>query len=320
MTGLDVPTAWNMLMGKSEGAGSTFENSDAIFVQEWDDAIDKYASIFSGITLILTTTTDGLPSFPLLAGAPNPTPTPGFEADCDLPAHAMACAAVTDVLQHFTEFGVVGDNAKATQENGLTASQDSMDLGINGVKWLAATTGTVTPGLPIIYKYLRRVLGGLQFGTSFSNTTFNKRLGNPDFQVEGCPSYPVLCPSPPLTPASALGNVLQWSFFPGTAVAPDYLQSATVDYGKWEYADAPMNFVQIYDTDFLYAKGLSGCQLWEITGDPAIDTTPGVSACQATPGSPLAEDAKVTEDELKLANERLLSIAEPAYLPPSPYY
>lgn len=321
MNGLDVPTAWNMLMDKSQGAGARFENSDAIFVQEWDDAIDKYGSIFSGITLILTTTTDGLPSFPLPEGAPNSTPASGFESDCDLPAHAMACAAVTDVLQHFTEDPfAVGENAKATQENGLTASRDSTDLGINAVKWLAATTGTVTPGFPII-SYLHRVLGGLQFGTSFSNTTFNKRLGAPDIQVEGCPYYPVLCTLPPfLTPASALKNVLQLSFFTGTAIAPDYGKSATVDYGNWEYADAPMNFLQIYDTDFLYAKGLSGCLLVDITGNPATGTPPDRSICQATAGSLEAEDERKTQDELTLANEQLLSIAEPAYLPPDPYY
>jgi hypothetical protein len=319
--GLDVATAWNMLMARSEGAGARFENSVAIFVQEWNDAIDKYASTFSGITLILTTTTDGLPSFTLPAGAPNPTPAPGFEADCDLPAHAMACAAVTDVLEHFTEFGVVGDNAKATQENGMTASYDPTDLGTNAVKWLAATTSTVTPGLPIIPKYLRRVLGGLQFAHSFSDNTLDKRLGNSDMQAEGCPSYPMLCPQPPLTPALALEFVLQLSFFQGTAIARDYLESATVNYGNWEYTDAPMNFVQIYDTDFLYAKGLSGCLLLEdITGNPATDTPPDPSACRATPGTFLAEDARKTQEELKLANEQLLSIAEPAYLPPDPYY
>jgi len=319
MNGLDVATAWNMLMHKSEGAGARFEDSDAIFVQEWNDAIDKYGSIFSGITLILTTTTDALPSFTVPAGVANPAPAPGFEPDCDLPAHAMACAAVTDVLEHFTQSAGVGDNAKATQENGMTASYDPTDLGTNAVKWLAATTSTVTPGLPIIPKYLRRVLGGLQFAHSFSDNTLDKRLGNSDMQAEGCPYYPVLCTLPPfLTPASALKNVLELSFFPGTAIAPDYGRSATVKHGNWEYANAPMNFVQIYDTDFLYAKGLSGCQLWEITADPAIDTTPDLSACQAPPGSFEAEDARKTENELKLANEQLLSIAEPAYLPPGP--
>jgi hypothetical protein len=313
IAGLDVATAWNMLMGRSEGAGVGFENSDAIFVREWNDAIDMYGEMFSGITLSLTTTTDALPSFPLPVGAPNPTPAPGFEADCDFPPHAMVCAAVTDVLEHFTDPLAGGDNAKATQENGMTASRDGMDLGTNGVKWLAATTGIAAPGEPVLPQYLRRVLGGLQFSTAFSVTTFDKRLGDSDIQVEGCPTYPVLCTLPPLlTPASALKNVLRLSFFPGTAIAPDYGKSATVDYGKWEYNNAPMNFVQIYDTDFLYAKGLSGCSLQYITGDPATDTPPDLSACRAKPGTSLAEDARKTQDELTLANEQLLSIAEPA--------
>jgi hypothetical protein len=214
---------------------------------------------------------------------------------------------------------VGGENTRATQENGLTAAYDPMDLGTNAVKWLAATTGTVTPGLPIIPKYLRRVLGGLQFGTSFSKTTPNERLGNPDIQVEGCPSYPVLCPQPPLTPSLALEFVLR-RFFQGTAIARDYLESATVNYGNWEYNNAPMNFLQIYDIDFLYAKGLSGCQLEYITGNPATHTPPDPSVCPVTPGSLEAEDVRKTQDELTLANEQLLSIAEPAYLPPDPYY
>jgi hypothetical protein len=37
-----------------------FENSDATFVREWNDEIDMYGRIFSGITLSLTTT-DALP-------------------------------------------------------------------------------------------------------------------------------------------------------------------------------------------------------------------------------------------------------------------
>ena len=227
----------------------------------------------------------------------------------------MVCAAVTDVLQHFTDPLAGGVNAKATQENGMTASRDGADLGANAVKWLAATTGTVTPGLPIIPKYLRRVLGGLQFSTAFSVTTLDKRLGNSDIQVEGCPTYPLLCTLPPLlTPASALENVLQLSFFQGTAVAPDYLESATVNYGNWEYTNAPMNFVQIYDTDFLYAEGLSGCTLQYIGGDPATDTPPDLSICKATAGSSLAVDAETTESELDLASQQLLSIAEQAYV------
>jgi hypothetical protein len=83
---------------------------------------------------------------------------------------------------------------------------------------------------------------------------------------------------------AALENVLQLSLFPRTVVAPGYLESATVDYGNWEYTDAPMNFVRIYDTDFLYANGLSCCTLYYIAGDPATDTPPDVNACQAPTG------------------------------------
>jgi hypothetical protein len=63
----------------------------------------------------------------------------------------------------------------------------------------------------------------MQFAHSFSDTKpdplFN---GDSDLQAEGCPSYPTLCLSPPLTPSVGLTNVLQLSYFLGTAAGPSW--------------------------------------------------------------------------------------------------
>lgn len=83
-------------------------------------------------------------------------------------------------------------------------------------------------------------------------------------------------------------------------------------YGNWVYRDAPMNFVQIYDDDILYASGLSQCSVLKITGRPASPGNPAippdVSACAAQ--SP--PDAPTVQAELILASQKLLSISEAA--------
>jgi hypothetical protein len=142
-TTLDVPTAWNALFKNYYGPDPTHQNSDLAFIEEWDAVIDAYSQIFSGVTLILTATTDALPSFPAATDPSLFIPAPGFASDCDDATtgkdadltSAMLCAAVTQVLAHFTNPPVGGNNAKGTQEDGMTAGRDGKDLGTNAVKW-----------------------------------------------------------------------------------------------------------------------------------------------------------------------------------------
>jgi len=220
--GFTVPDAWNALLHNLYAPNAEYQNSDLAFVDEWNASIDAYGKIFSGITLALTTTTDALPDFPANTDASLLVPAAGFESDCDDPkdpTRAMNCSAVTQVLAHFTKPDVGGKNDKSTQENGMTASRDSSDLGTNAVKWLAAISASGKAVLPGTSVSIPRILGGMQFTTSFSDTTMNSRIGGSPLQVEGCLSFPKpLCKG--LVPSKGLDNVQRLSFFPGTPAGP----------------------------------------------------------------------------------------------------
>jgi len=288
--------------------------------------IDVYSQVFSGVTLILTATTDALPTFPAATSPSLFTPAPGFASDCgdatagplSAPGDAMACAAVTQVLAHFTNPLAGGNNAKATQEDGMTAGRNSQDLGENAVKWLAATTqGFGTPlsgnGNP-----MSQILGGMEFSHSFSASTVQgngSTGGSSDLQAEGCPGYQqALCTGPDGTPSSfspseGLANVLSISYFPGTAAGPSFCAytdpalygcaSTSVNHFNWKYGDSPMNYLQICDTDIVYATGLANCSWLQMEGRPA---SPGVSSkpanvgvCEVQPTDPSYADVQTTQ-------------------------
>ena len=264
---LNAADVWNKLINNYYGVSSAFANTDQPFIQEWNNTIDLYSQIFRGVTLVLTTTTDALPDFidwdPTLLVS---SPAPGFASDCGLTNavpivqnHQQQCAAVTWVLYHFANPTVGGNNAKAVFEAGMTAARDSFDLGTNGVKWLAADTSAGLTPLPDTPYRMSRMLGGLQFSQDFSPAD--------TLQAEGCPTFPTLCGTAanPFTPVQGLINVLQLSYFPGTFVGPLFGAPASVTYGKWIYKNAPMNYMEIYDTDILYSSGLSNCSMLLIT-------------------------------------------------------
>ncbi len=306
--GVDVPTAWNTLFEKFYGPSPTYHNTDLPFIQEWNTAIDNFGDIFSGVTLILTTTTDALPNFP--GGAPSLlVPSEGFNDDCDDPAtsvNAMPCAAVTRVLVHFTNPTIGGKNAKAVFEAGMTASRNGVDLGENGVKWLGFNTAAGTAPLPGTKYDMSRVLGGIQFAQTFSPAA--------TIQAEGCPTYPkTVCAG--LTPSVALHNVMELRYFDGTVAGPVWGSSESVVLGDFQYYDAPMNFLEIYNTDILYASGLAGCSFKDIAGDPGKGTPPDTGTCAVQPSDVSFLDVQTTQEELELTNLLLDTIAEPSALP-----
>lgn len=297
---LDTPAVWNKLIANYYGANSPYINTDQPFIQEWDAAIDLYSGIFKGITLCLVTTTDALPDFP----KPTDTqPAPGFEPDCGdtNPEHKEQCAAVTWVLYHFTNPTVGGPNAKLIFEAGMTAARDSFDLGTNGVKWLAAETAAGTAPLQDTPYHMSRILAGMQFSHSFSSSD--------DIQSEGCPTGPTNTnptPCPNLTPAQGLENVLRLSYFLGTVGGPLFGAPTSVTYGGWVYRDAPMNFLEVYNYDVLYASGLSNCATLNITGRPASPgypaMAPDVTACSAEPPLGGFGSVLITQAELDLTS------------------
>lgn len=308
---LTVADGWNILLANSYGIGSKYVNNDKAFIEEWDRAIDTYSGIFSGITLALTTTSDSLPVFPQAAGVTAPfTPAAGFESDCyDTPESnkAMACATVTQVLAYFVNPGVGGNNAKATQEDGLSARGGQTDVGPNGIKWLAATTAAGTAPLPGTGDSMSPVIGGLQMGKSFSS---QKAEGNglTVAQLEGCPTYPN--PACDVTPSQGFNFVLTDSFFPGTPAAAAYGDSATVAVDHFNYSNAHLNFLQIYNGDFLYAESLANCNMFELVGSPDFGLAPNTADCILKPKNKFFNDAPIAESELDAASVNLLDMAE----------
>jgi hypothetical protein len=108
-----------------------------------------------------------------------------------------------------------------------------------------------------------------------------------------------------------LSNVLQLSYFLGTAAGPSWGASTSVTYGNWVYSNAPMNFLEIYNDDITYAMGLGPCKMVDITGSPSTGAPPDTSTCSITPSDPTYSDVQATQEELNHASQSQLSIAEP---------
>jgi hypothetical protein len=317
--GITADEAWDALVVNFYGTGSGFKYTDLPFIDEWIAAINLYSSIFNDITLMLTTTTDALPGFPA-APANQLVPALGFSSDCGLTTQAaeQECSAVTQVLYDFVNPTVGGSNAKAVFEAGMTAARDSFDLGTNAVRWLAEVTASGRNPLQGTPYSMSRILGGMQFSHSFTADTGQSNGatdGSTDIEAEGCPTFPTtLCPN--LTPAQGFFNVMQDSYLVGTAVGPLFGASNSVTYGNWVYKNAPMNFLEIYDGDVIYASGLAGCTMQQITGSPAspanlVAIPPDVSACIVQPFSSTWLSVLTTQAELDLASLSQLLIAEP---------
>jgi hypothetical protein len=317
--GITADEAWDALVVNFYGTGSGFEHTDLPFINEWINAIKLYSGIFNGTTLVLTTTTDALPSFPA-APAGQTTPAPGLGDDCGLSGQSneQQCSAVTQVIYDFVNPMVGGSNAKAVFEAGMTAARDGKDLGTNGVKWLASVTASGKNPLQGTPYSMSRMLGGIQFSHSFSSSGMNANGstdGSTDLEAEGCPTFPAtLCPN--LTPAQGFFNVMQDSFLAGTATGPLFGASNSVTYGNWSYKNAPMNFLEVYNTDIIYASGLAGCSMQQIAGSPAspanpVAIPPDVSACIELPSNPTFLNVLATQAEMDLASLSLFLIAEP---------
>jgi hypothetical protein len=161
--GINAQSAWNCLLANAYGVKSSYLNANRAFIEEWAAGIDMFGEIFSGVTLTVATG-NGLPEFhpseTMVPGCgltgislpPQATtkllanPPPAFLPDCgSSPLHPMDCAAETAILAYFAEPPVGGPNAKATQENALSASDDVVNtllsLSNASVKWFSTCRG-----------------------------------------------------------------------------------------------------------------------------------------------------------------------------------
>ncbi len=235
------------------------KDSDQVFVVEWNNATDMFGEIFKGITLTIATG-NGLPDF-----NPNATFTipPPFGPACPNPD--ADCLSQALILSHFIDPKVDLFNAKGTQTSGMEAgranpTQPPHDMGIAAVKSLSLATANLT--FPTA-----QILGGAQFNTSFSNAP----------NVEGCLD---VCAGK-ISPEQSEYNVL-YVYFYGSPVASVF---------GGVNGEAPLNYLQIYSDDILYAEANmnSPQSIMQIDG-----TFITVSA----------------QDLMNLASRKLLSIAE----------
>ena len=294
-------TMWIQLLAFHYAGQPAYLKTDQAFIDEWNNAIDMYGQVFSGITLVATTG-NGLPNF---AGATVVIP-PAFAADCAATPD-LDCAAEATILQHFIQPTVGGNNAKATQTSGMEASRAGIgDLGTAGVKRLSQSNA--------------QILGGAQFNTTFSIATLTEGCTstfppNANDTPVGCviPStcstngcipvscIPQACLAPGVTPSQIASyqtyakvpaadlippeqsayNVLN-VYFNGTPVASSFNGTPGI---------APLNYLQIYSQDILYATANANAPAQVVAGGVTVSIT-----AQAL---------------LNLASQKLFTIGEP---------
>ncbi len=305
---------WLKLLVFHYPGDTAYQKSDQAFINEWNKAIDMYGEIFSGVTLVATTG-NGLPDLSATGFAPPPA---AFAADCPTPD--MDCAAETTILAYFVKPTVGGANAKAVQEDGMKAAGRGghFDLGVSGIKLVSQSTAQLTAPTA-------QILGGLQFAKSFANFTLEEGCTSkfpPDASdlpagcsipycntTQGCipaACIPQACLAPGVTQADlasfsvlsqvpgkdllskeqAAYNVLGW-YFDGTPVASSFGGTP---------GTVPLNYLQIYDADFLYAAAQANT--------PATVVRPDGTTFSTT-----------AQDLLNLASQALSLIGEPALLP-----
>jgi hypothetical protein len=219
----------------------TYYNCDKAFIEEWENAINMYGSIFSDITLIMTT--GG--ALPHLADTGFTVPT-ALTAGCPQPN--MDCAAETTILAYFMESKVGGANAKSTQTDGMKAGgSTNNDLGVPLVKLISYSTDLYT--LPS-----KRILAGSQFAKSFS-------MNSKSTVDEGSNK---LFPNP--SPEQAEFNVLSW-FFEDTLEGSYFGTVGLAERG--DNGSDPLNYLQVNSIDVLYAtKNASNEASVVINGNP----------------------------------------------------
>jgi hypothetical protein len=274
---------WNPLIALEFPEDPSYTNSDTVFIQAWENAIDLFGNAFSNLTLTISTGS-GLPNFLMpvskLPYTNNYSVPPGFCADCadtnsDAPKHIMDCAAETTILAYFADPQHGGNNAKATQENGLGANGIFLnplgpaDLDSYGIKWLASSTSNTLAQLPGTGSAVSRVLAGLQFKDAFSVNPQAEGCN----ESGGCTNY--------ISPEQAFYNVLQ-VYFDGTSVGGAYGVTP---------GDLSLNYMQVWYSDVFYAN-----------------TKPTGSAVGDGSG---ATTNMTAHNEFEEASSRLIEIAEP---------
>ena len=260
--GLRADDVWSALIQHSFPNVGEYQNSDQVFVDQWNQTIDVYERLFSDLTLILSPDAgDALPEFKEQNPSVPPPPVYDqalFEIDCSdaisgAKTDLRSCEAKTEIITHF--LNVPGFNAKSTEVGGMTASSP-------------VTTGDINvPGMKLLTVFAQprySVLAGAQFDHPASNT--NDGVGCTPAEGSSCT----------LSPEQAAYNVLG-VFFDGTPGATsfgskygvqrvEYLDVPTADI---QYAEAPANQcpdTTLGNTSFQDLLNLANHELFAMSG------------------------------------------------------
>ena len=205
-TSIPADMMWTKLINNAQkgNGGDIFSNNpnysmypmqpSQVFVDYWNNAIDLYETIFSGITLVLTpdSGTDfpelELPVVPIqsvtIAGVDTATANGLWIVDCSSNM-SISCGAKVEILAHFANEQTyvlnASNNAKSTYVGGMKSSTCTFpgNIDLPGVKLLASSNSFV---------------GGAQFDHPVS-------LSAKDRREEGCPRAPAVRTRPPTTPS-----------------------------------------------------------------------------------------------------------------------
>lgn len=284
---------WNYLFAAQYGENPAYQNSDQAFIDGWNVAIDMYGSIFKGITLIATTG-DGLPIFAPPSSSAAQVP-PSLLPECAVPD--MECAAQANIIMHFLDPSVAGNDAKAIEGEGFIAAEINEDNDFNAkdMKWLTNATSGMNPALGGCTVSL--ILAGVEEGGSFSV----KRMNVGCLAMSSCPDAeaPVARCAEPCSASSCMSTVdcaqadsgaapsaeqslynLMQAYFNLTPVAGSF--GVTPGPG-------PLNFLQLYADDIFYAQGMQGCVSTNfVAQENDAGTDAGLAACTVSnPGSPI---------------------------------
>lgn len=239
-----------------------------VFVDYWNNAIDAYEGIFSGITLVLTPDSGSdfpeigsplIPGTTTIVGVDNKTANTLWAVDCSTTRrsggigsdYTLSCGAKVEILAHFilaqTYVANASNNARSAYIGGMTSSSCTKTgfIGLPGVKVLTSWSSLSSlPRQPFV--------GGAQFDHPVSQT-------NKEMCEMGCPKKTTCCPTSPTcascTPEVAAYDTLT-DFFNATADNTHFNGAAMTECPGKEVASqpAPIQYVNINYDDIQHAK------------------------------------------------------------------
>ncbi len=262
----DADTMWTTLIHSAQIPNGPNSNPSMysmfppqVFADYWNNAIDVYESVFSGITLVLTPDSGsdfpeiGSSLFPIpattsIAGVDNSTANALWTVDCSTASlqstdYTISCGAKVEILSHFitaqTYVANAGNNARSTYVGGMTSSTCTKTgfIDLPGVKVLTSWSSLSSlPRQPFV--------GGAQFDHAVSGSSLDR-------SEEGCAG--TTC-----SPDQAAYNALT-DFFNATEGEIYFQGSLTTPKGctgpSLNTQPAPIQYVNISYNDIQYAKG-----------------------------------------------------------------